>query len=274
MKLQFSIKEVKPADIENHTKIIIKSKTAKYTVCLATGLPVFVTNSKGRQVPYTSQVFEPIVSCWLKENKDMFDGLPTLSLYTTATQEDGKETYRATPEFDARGAWYDWAMINFETENGGGKKALPGKLLCFFRMSDGTEMALAHCCGWKKDLDGPFGRSILCEKWRPEFDKRGCPVLHCFDLTCINEPVLVIEKHPYLRGIPVCLIPVSTVKSHTIIRFLDRKRDWPEYFLRFGRKLMDDEDHQNIRGLESFATTKSSLRDEGVSSSSSGEDSD
>ena len=141
-------------------------------------------------------------------------------------------------------------------------------------MSDGTEMALAHCCGWKKDLDGPFGRSILCEKWRPEFDKRGCPVLHCFDLTCINEPVLVIEKHPYLRGIPVCLIPVSTVKSHTIIRFLDRKRDWPEYFLRFGRKLMDDEDHQNIRGLESFATTKSSLRDEGVSSSSSGEDSD
>ena len=97
-------------------------------------------------------------------------------------------------------------MINFEIDEGGGRNAVP------FRMSDGTEMALAHCCGWKKDIDGPFGRSILCEKWRPEFDHRGCPILHCFDLTCINEPVLVIENHPYLRGIPVRLMPVSSLQ--------------------------------------------------------------
>ncbi len=77
----------------------------------------------------------------------MFDGHMMVPLFTTATQEDGKETYRATPEFDSRGAWYDWAMINFVTEEGGGNNVVPGKLLRFFRISDGQEMASAHCCG-------------------------------------------------------------------------------------------------------------------------------
>jgi hypothetical protein len=255
--------------VEDPNKIVIKSTTPKYTISLDTGLPVFVTNLKGRQKPYISQAFEPIVSGWFKANKDMFVGQTTLPLFTTATQEDGKETYRATPEFDARGAWYDWAMINFEIEEGEVNNAVPGKLLCFFRMLDGTEMALAHCCGWHKDMEGPFGRSILCEQWRPEFDTKGCPILHCFDLTCINEPVLVIEKYPHLFGIPVCIRPVASIDKHTIIRFLDRKRDWPEYFLKFGKNLLQQTERQNIFGLESFLVTPRERRTEEDSSSSS-----
>ena len=135
-------------------------------------------------------------------------------------------------------------------------------------MSDGQEMALAHWCRWRKDIDGPFGRSILCEQWRPEFDQRGCPILHCFDLTCINEPVLVIENHPYLRGIPVHLLSVSSTKTHTIIQFLDCKRDWNEYFLDFGKQLLLDVNHKNICSLESFVVTTSETNVEEDSSSS------
>ena len=62
----------------------------------------------------------------------MFDGHMMVPLFTTATQEDGKETYCATPEFDAHGAWYDWEMIISETEDGGGKNVVPEKLLCVF----------------------------------------------------------------------------------------------------------------------------------------------
>jgi len=67
-------------------------------------------------------------------------------------------TYRAHPNYNSNGEWYDWAMIRFEVEAGannfqvnpkGGyydNDLYPGKILCFLKSQNASIEAIVHCC--------------------------------------------------------------------------------------------------------------------------------
>jgi len=67
-------------------------------------------------------------------------------------------TYRAHPNYNSFGEWYDWAMVKFESEHLDAmlpdndeygyyaSDLYPAKVLCFVKGVDETIHAIIHCC--------------------------------------------------------------------------------------------------------------------------------
>ena len=113
--------------------------------------------------------------------------------------------YRAHPNYQNGGAWYDWAMVRFEEESlveGYYDKCLyPTKLLAFVEHIRHTNAAvtketgaIVHSC----DESDHSRDSALTETWISQFDEDNNPVLNLVPLESIDVRLLVIQECPKL----------------------------------------------------------------------------
>jgi predicted RNase H-like HicB family nuclease len=203
-------------------------------------------NSKGRpsKGAAVTPTMDPFVLTWVKTNLAHQCDDNQLLMWTEIKPTDNKNQafFRAHPQYDHKGAWYDWAMIAF-TNKKNITTPVPGKLLGFYRGTDDLEYGIAHCCSWKNGRGGVLADSLLCQHWKLEYDTKGQPILETFELRCILDGCLVIEKG---RDITEGLIPPTLNKvppkqqDESIIRIVARKDEWPKQFVKWGRELLLD----------------------------------
>ena len=112
-------------------------------------------------------------------------------------------TYRAHPNYNSFGEWYDWAMVKFESEDLSedddfgyyASDLYPAKVLCFVKAHDETIHAIIHCCMASDHSQD----SILVEHWKKEYkveDNVFVPFLRCVSVDTFETPCFVVEdKH-------------------------------------------------------------------------------
>jgi len=99
---------------------------------------------------------DPMILDFLAEQKDNKD-YPLYQQNRIEIFTDYKQngvTYRAHPNYNSFGEWYDWAMVKFESEDLSedddfgyyASDLYPAKVLCFVKAHDETIHAIIHCC--------------------------------------------------------------------------------------------------------------------------------
>jgi len=132
----------------------------------------------------------------------------------------GSNQFRAHPNYQSSGPWYDWVEVKYRiTSNNKGKEhtgMFPSKILCFFHDPiTGEMMSLVHSCECKtKDQ----WSSVLCQEWflkycNQEVYTRECqeqkqrkrvsttlkaPTIRAVPIKSFGKPLYVIEEHPGL----------------------------------------------------------------------------
>ena len=158
----------------------------------------------------------------------------------------GPVCLRAHPNFQSKGPWYDWVLVNFEMDDG--EKALyPCKILSFFQDPiHGEPQALVHASDYKDEEKN--GDSVICGEWFLEYDeltvsvpnndgnesskkrkeRRYFPRLRAISVDCIVRPIFVIQELP---GIQESLLKSSVPKFYNrCVVVSDREEEWWYYF--------------------------------------------
>ena len=148
-------------------------------------------------------------------------------------------TYRAHPNYNSFGEWYDWAMVKFEIdeetsdlsddEQGGyyADNLFPAKVLCFMQAEDLSIYAVVHSCFVNTHAED----GILVERWKKEYEVingKIVPLLRCVSVDTFEESCFVVEDKQQLLedyGSNHNYIPngVTLVKP--------REKAWPKEFL-------------------------------------------
>jgi len=176
----------------------------------ANGNDEFVECLAGKTVQKARQL-HPIIGDFIYQKQFDRDfplfGQKVIEIYTDYKRNG--TTYRAHPNYNSSGEWYDWAMIRFEIEeeithkdkdevHGYYEKDLfPGKILCFLKSKDDSIEAIVHCCM----ASDHKGDGILVERWNKEFEQDGrklIPLLRCVSVDCFEELCFVVEDKPGL----------------------------------------------------------------------------
>jgi len=145
-----------------------------------------------------------------KENEEFaLFGEKTIFIFTEYKRNG--TTYRAHPNYNSFGEWYDWAMVKFEASQGdrsfpvnakGGyydKDLYPCKILCFLKAIDDSIHAVVQCCNASNhDQDG-----TLIERWKKEYGideikKVLVPQLRCVSVDSFEDLCFVVEDKPGL----------------------------------------------------------------------------
>jgi hypothetical protein len=222
---------------------------ARFLIQLSMGDSVQL-NSKGKPAKGgIINAMDPFVVEWLKAQVSEHFHSGDLHIWTEMRnlRDPDQNIYRAHPMYDHKGAWYDWAMINFEEK--GKQRSVPAKLLGFFRGVDEKEYAVAHCCSWHNQQGGPIEDSLLCQHWCLEYCRNGRPQLTYFELEAIDQGCLIIEKG---RDPKKGLLDIGTNKvsaeqqKETVIRIVARKDEWPIQFVKWGRELAKDPSNTHL----------------------------
>jgi len=156
-------------------------------------------------------VIHPILEKWFQEQKSD----PLSIIYDSACIELFHEykcngiLYWAHPDYFSMGAWYNWTMVTFESDDSDisvhddvdevidkyfNDNEYPSKIFCFFWvMEDPKTHAVVHsCCNRDTDQD-----SILFQRWNKEmlWKANQCyePVLHAVSVESFGEHILVID---------------------------------------------------------------------------------
>ena len=131
--------------------------------------------------------------------------------------------YRAHPNYQSAGPWYDWVVVKYEKEVfrpvGRERKRqkvteqyeVPAKLLGFLPTTD-TTYAIVHPCGWRGNT-----LSVLLETWCLEYpdDEKTLPEYDLVDVSSINGHTFVVPTEG---------------KDGTVLRILDHNL-WYQKFL-------------------------------------------
>jgi len=148
-------------------------------------------------------------------------------------------TYRAHPNYNSFGEWYDWAMIQFEIngdtsdlsddEQAGyyADNLFPSKILCFMKSEDESIYALIHSCYANDHKED----GILVECWRKEykvFHNKPQPLLRCVSVESFEEPCFVVEDKPGLFE-DYGSIPMHIINGVTLVK--PREKAWSKEFL-------------------------------------------
>ena len=172
-------------------------------------------NQKKRQG--SVDVHPSIISYFTDGPSDQYDEAAPKFGYTRLAV--GELRYRAHPNYQNQGPWYDWSHIEynrclkenpFKVEEGAGTPLHPPafvlvKILCF--LGDGTgnddqTFALVHCCEWRHNNSDD---SVLTEIWNLEYkpekkDKKyRKAVIRCVRASCLVGRVFVTEETPGAR---------------------------------------------------------------------------
>eukprot|EP00972_Heterocapsa_arctica_P049282 7253698-Heterocapsa_arctica.AAC.1 len=141
--------------------------------------------------------------------------------------------YRAHPNFQNGGAWYEWCMVVFEIDDNDGTGGFypyghyPTKVLAFvehIRIENTQTItdtyAIVHSC-----IDSDHTRdSALTESWTLQYDDNDHPVITAIPVESIDARVLVISECPKLME----------KKGHSDIVHMVKPRDpcWANHFTR------------------------------------------
>jgi len=205
--------EIDDEDIGIEEDIIQSELIGKPLFCMhldANTNEEFVECLAGKSVHRTRQL-HPIIGDFIYQKQ--FDreyplfGQKVVEIYTEYKRNG--TTYRAHPNYNSSGEWYDWAMIRFETddEESNDQNSVipgyyendlyPGKILCFLKSQEGSIEAIVHCCM----ASDHKGEGILVERWEKEFEYDGrklVPLLRCVSVDTFEEPCFVVEDKPGL----------------------------------------------------------------------------
>ena len=160
---------------------------------------------------------------------------------------------RCWPEYRKNeGAWYDWVMIHFETDDvNDDAKLYPAKVLALYRTrNDATLKALVHSVDYKLPTcpEGPFGDSKLMTHYRKEFVANGKPGMRSVAVTDIRHTALVYEAiaDPTMP-VPPIVRSATLQKRHTVM--VVRPRDeWATLFIRWAREMKERRINENDDG--------------------------
>jgi hypothetical protein len=203
-------------------------------------------NRKGQPEPDSRRILDPLLveSLWKQVPRD-HEEIEVWTEVECKTENGLLQRFRADPWYDVSGAWYDWVMARFEYQDrtisddeSETETSIPCKLLCFYKQLDGTEMALAHCCGWESHQDKVIDDSNLVQHWKLQYTTTGKPILTAFELAVIDEGILVLEKNPTPSGIPK-IINRKETEDQTVLRITCRKDHWPFTFADWGSHLVE-----------------------------------
>ena len=174
----------------------------------------------------------------IEHSDDAFSRIRKLECFTEYKRNG--VLFRAHPNYQSNGEWYDWVMIKCDYDNSSfgrkqrknarglgfhGDDFYPTKLLCFYRHPEnGSIRAIGHCCTANNHKED----SKLFERWELQYDQNGYPVLWDFPTDSFGERVLVVEDHPGLFEFN----PKSRKREKVWVTLVTpRERFWPGEFL-------------------------------------------
>ncbi len=99
----------------------------------------------------------PVVLSWFGKywHKAMGEDVVKLDCFTE--MKSGEHHFRAHPNYQNRGAWYDWSFVQFDA-NDEESYLIPSRLLLFYgdhnvdSSNDSSIMALVQMCNYRETL--------------------------------------------------------------------------------------------------------------------------
>ena len=177
----------------------------------------------------------PVVLSWFGKYWDgaVGEDIDELDCFTELIS--GRHHFRAHPNFQNRGAWYDWALAQFDATNEE-SYLIPSRVLLFYRDNGGCIMALVQTCNYMETLGDEEERAErlfdtpLCSRWEiasqrgSDVDERtpNIPKLYSVPAESLMDNVIVIEEEPGLCE--------SWMGKRCVWLVKDRKTEWSTCF--------------------------------------------
>jgi hypothetical protein len=205
----------------------------------------------------------PVVVKFVRENYFQGSAPYPAVLGFTEYKRDGK-TYRAHPNYQSVGEWYDFAMILWQTKTVAspnlvsseefdpydspyGPEYVPAKILAFLQIiepstTDARSVAIVHSCADRDSCD-VLADTRLLQQWTLEYgnSKKGVikekpvmyrePTLYEVSVDSIEDRILAIEESRGVRETLICKRnSKQTVLSRKVLVVKDRDSIWPLQF--------------------------------------------
>ena len=124
---------------------------------------------------------------------------PVIEIYTEVILRDGSYV-RAWPNYRREGAWFDFANVQWEDEDGK-TYLLPAQCLAFYKMN-GECMALVHSVDLKSEgrVSG-YRNSILTSHYKMQSSKNGEPVVYSINCASIDSTLLWFHHEPSIANL-------------------------------------------------------------------------
>ena len=164
------------------------------------------------------------------------------AIRTSPTQST---SFRSHFNFQSRGEWYDWALVNWEEHDVSSDDAVipsnmsPCKILAIFQIHvddeciptltelqkelTGPPLVLLHCTTGDTKTDDPIGNSVLTRRYFQEYSSNRA-LLRVHPIGVLEELVLVVENRPGVHE-------QANNRDETVVRLcLDRQKHWSGFF--------------------------------------------
>jgi hypothetical protein len=153
---------------------------------------------KPHQVPIAMP--QPILDYFQKDRSDLLPG--TLIEYRTEFVVE-KLRYRAHPNYQDSGPWYDWVNVTYETDWGPFPNLVqdtnfPVKILGFFRVVEEIPQSfkvLVHPVTYREKAVEKAETRLL-RAWLLEVKENGRPSFVSIDTNQIQDQIFVVEENP------------------------------------------------------------------------------
>jgi hypothetical protein len=181
------------------------------------GYDVVVEGVRGMNVPdLESRLHTDLVSFLVVYMCNHGAVPPSIRCKSEYVDEHGT-TYRAHPDYQGNGFWYNWAWVSYQNDNSpNGYTNVPAKLLCF--LPEGLphdkeqSYVVCHPCKWTSTMTGRLARKWILDAPKPRVN----------------------------NGIPYDIVPTSALCGHvfivpdieladTVYEIFERTH-WPEVF--------------------------------------------
>jgi hypothetical protein len=159
----------------------------------------------------------PVVLSWFGKYWDEAVGEDIDKLDCFTELISGKHCFKAHPNYQNRGAWYDWALVQFDA-NDDESYLIPSRVLLFYHdhnddlSDDGCIMALVQMCNYTETLGDEeeqvecLFNTPLCSCWEissqrgSDEDERtpNIPKLYSVPTKSLMDNVIVIKEEPGL----------------------------------------------------------------------------
>ena len=183
-----------------------------------------------------------------------FGGSPHIQSVTVQAFSEGLRTtthktttFRSHFNYQSNGAWYDWALVNWEEDEVDDDQSdvisstlLPAKILSIFQLSVQTSRweclseeqrcvatlphVLLHCTSKIHRSNDPIGDSVLTRKYYLEYKCNGNALLRVAPFDALEELVLVTETTPGVHE------HLHKLEERAVRLCLERERHWPGFF--------------------------------------------
>ena len=197
----------------------------------------------GKSVRIMRELHPTIISFLIQQkNNEYFPLFGEQDILIFTEYKRNGTTYRAHPNYNSFGEWYDWAMVKFETVAGDmnfpantkrgyyDRDLYPCKVLCFLQAKDDSIHAVVHCCNASDHKED----GKLMERWYKEYGidvvaNQLVPQLRCVSVDSFEDSCFVVEDKPGLfEELGNDLRKINN--GITLVK--PREKGWPKEFLK------------------------------------------